>query len=80
MSKRKANPIILILIAAVVMVAITFMVIYLSGGRFTTLANGAKFLGEWENGQPVSGTIKYQNDTEATIDFFNRTSTYSDIG
>ena len=77
MSKRKANPILLILIAAVIMVAITFAVIYFSGGRFTTLANGAKFLGEWENGQPVTGTIKYQNDTEATIDFFNKTITYS---
>ena len=77
MSKHKSNPIILILIAAVIMVAITVAVIYLSGGRFLTLSNGAKFLGEWENDQPVSGTIKYQNDTEATLDFFNRTITYS---
>lgn len=77
MSKRKTNPILLILIAAAFMVAVTVAVIYMSGGRFVTLSNGAKFLGEWENDQPVSGTIKYQNDTEAMLDFFNRTITYS---
>lgn len=76
-TKRKINPILVILIAAVVMVIITIAIILLMGGRFTTLANGAKFLGEAENGQPVSGTIKYQDDTEAMLDFYNRTIQYA---
>lgn len=75
-TKRKANPILIILIAAVVMVIITVAIILLWGGRFTTLPNGAKFLGEAENGQPVSGTIKYQNGTEATLDYYQRTINY----
>lgn len=74
---KKTNPILIILIAAVVLVAITLGVILLMGGRYTTLPNGAKFLGEAENGQPVSGTIKYQNDTEATLDYYNRTINYA---
>ncbi len=74
--RRKTNPLVIILIAAVVMVLITIGVIFILGGRFTTLDNGAKFLGEYESGQPVSGTIKYQNGTEATLDFFTKTITY----
>ena len=77
MSRTKTNPIVLILIAAVVMVAITVGIVYMMGGRFVTLSNGAKFLGEWDNDQPISGTIKYQNDTEATLDYFNRTINYA---
>ena len=73
---KNSNPILIILVAAVLLVAITLGIIFLIGGRYTTLPNGAKFLGEYENGQPVSGTIKYQNDTEATLDSFNRTIYY----
>ena len=38
---KKTNPILIILIAAVVLVAITLGVILLMGGRYTTLPNGA---------------------------------------
>ena len=75
--KRKANPIIVIFSIAIVLVLITIAVVYMMGGRFTTLANGAKFMGEWDNNQPITGTIKYQNGTEATIDYFSKTITYN---
>ena len=76
-SNRKANPILIILIAAIILGIITVAIVLFFGGRFTTLDNGAKFLGKSENGQPVSGTIKYQNGTEALLDYYNRTITYS---
>ena len=76
LTKRKVNPILVILIAAVVLVIITALVVLIMGGRFTTLDNGAKFLGKSESGQPVSGTIKYQNGTKALLDYYNRTITY----
>ncbi len=75
--QRKVNPILVILIAALILVAITFAVVLFMGGRYTTLPNGAKFLGKSENGQPVSGTIKYQDGTEAQLDYYNRTITYA---
>ena len=75
--KRKINPIIMIMIVAAAAVALTLLIVYLVGWRYTELPNGNKFLGEWENGQPKSGTIKYQNDTEATLDLLNSTISYS---
>ena len=79
-SKRRANPILVILIVAVAMVGVTFLGIRLFKGIKvfpTTLSNGAKFLGEWEGDQPISGTIKYQDDNEATLDYFSKTITYA---
>ncbi len=77
MNSKKVNPILVILIAAVTLVLITVLIVFLMGYRYTTLPNGAKFLGKWESGQPVSGTIKYQNGTEAEIDYYASTLTFS---
>ncbi|MBR6563624.1 MAG: hypothetical protein IKK70_06785 [Clostridia bacterium] len=77
-TQGKINPILVILIAALLVSAITLLIVYLSGGRYNpSLPNGAKFLGKSENGQPVSGTIRYQDDTEAELDFYNRTIRYA---
>ena len=74
--KRKINPILIILCAALALAAATFAVVLMRGYRYNTLANGAKFIGESKNGQPVSGTIRYQNGAEAELDFYNRTIKY----
>ena len=76
-TNRKINPLAVIFAVACLMVAITVLIIFIIGYRYTTLANGAKFIGKSENGQPVSGTIKYQTGTEAELDFFNKTIKYS---
>lgn len=75
--KRKINPIVLILVAATILVALTLLIVYLVGGRFTTLPNGTKFIGEYKDGQPYSGTLKQQNGTEATLNKETNTITYS---
>jgi len=75
---RKVNPIIVIMALAIIMVLATVLILYIAGGRYTTLENGDKFLGEAdENGDPLSGIIKKQDGTEATIDVANNTITFS---
>ncbi len=76
--KRKVNPIIIIMIASLAAVLLTVLFIYMFGGRYTTLENGDKYVGEVdENGEPTSGVIKKQDGTEATIDKANNTITYN---
>lgn len=76
-SNRKKNPIVIIVCIALALVIATVGFILLSGGRFTTLPNGAKFIGKSENGQIVSGTLKLNDGTEAKIDAVNQTIEYS---
>ncbi|MBR5746687.1 MAG: hypothetical protein IKX92_05470, partial [Clostridia bacterium] len=75
--KKKTNPIIVILAIAIVMVLITIGVVLMLGYRFKTLPNGAKFIGKSENGQPVAGTIKYQDGNESELDYYARTIRYA---
>lgn len=75
-STRKRNPIIIIFIAAVIALGVTLTVVLLMGGRYITLPNGAKFLGEWENGQPTIGKIQYPNGTTAEYNFYEKTIKY----
>ncbi len=75
--RRKKNPILIILLLAVLAVAGTIGGIMMFGGRFTTLPNGAKFIGKSENGQIISGTMMLEDGTEAKIDAINDTIEYS---
>ena len=72
---RKINPLVKILIAATITVIFTVVLIFIIGGRYTTLPDGSKFVGEFETGQPVEGVINNGEDV-GHLDFYNKTITY----
>ena len=75
--RRGMNPLIFILILAVVCVAATALIMYVLGWRYISNDEGYKFFGKVDNGQPVSGTIHYPDGGKAELDYFNATITYS---
>ena len=76
--KKKINPLVIILIVAFLLVGITVLVVrFVLGYNYTTLGNGGKFVGEYENGQPIKGTINYADGISGELDLLNRTITYS---
>ena len=75
--KRGMNPLLFILIVAVVCVAATALVLYVMGYRYISNNEGYKFIGKTENGQPVSGTIRYPDGGKADLDYMNKTIRYS---
>ena len=75
--KRGMNPLLFILIVAVVCVAATALVLYVMDYRYISNNEGYKFIGKTENGQPVSGTIRYPDGGKADLDYMNKTIRYS---
>ena len=74
--KRKINPIVKILIAAAIAVGLTVGILVMMGGRYSVLADGSKFIGEYENGEPLKGIIHFANGDTATLDALGGTLTY----
>lgn len=73
---KKINPMVKIIIAAVVALAITIAIIFFRGGRYTVLADGSKFIGEYDNGQPITGVIHCPDGDTADLDVPNNKITY----
>ena len=46
-------------IIAIVFIIIAIVVILANGYRYTTYDDGSKFIGSVDNGQPISGKIKF---------------------
>lgn len=57
-TKNKSNPLVFVLIAALFIIAASGIIVYSSGYRYIS-ADGVKYSGFVENGQPVNGNIKY---------------------
>lgn len=74
--KSRINPIVKILIAAAIAIGLTVGILMMMGGRYTTLADGSKFIGEYENGQPVKGVIHFNNGEIGNLDYYEKTITY----
>ncbi len=75
--KRGMNPLLFILIVAVVCVAATALVLYIMGYRYISNDEGYKFIGKTQGGQPMYGTIRYPNGTTAELDYVEKTIRYS---
>jgi len=73
--KRRINPILMVVIWALVLVLITVIIVLCLGYRYTSDA-GIRFIGKVKNGQPWSGSLKYPNGVTATLDKGARTITF----
>ena len=78
MAKNKKKSVWLVApIFAIIILAIAILVILAKGYRYTSYADGSKFIGSIDNGQPVSGKIKFSNGMTAIIDYENKKIEYS---
>lgn len=55
---KKSNPFVPVFIVALVIIALVGIIVYASGYRYIN-ADGVKYSGFVENGQPVNGNVKY---------------------
>ncbi|MBO7254393.1 MAG: hypothetical protein J6V36_03720 [Clostridia bacterium] len=78
MAKKKNKSIWLVApIIAIIFIIIAIVVILANGYRYTTYDDGSKFIGSVDNGQPISGKIKFSNGMTALIDYNNKKIEYS---
>ncbi|HAN20964.1 MAG: hypothetical protein A2Y15_03120 [Clostridiales bacterium GWF2_36_10] len=75
-NRKRTRPIITILIAACIFVAITIIVILSLGYRYISTDNGIKFIGKVQDGHPVTGILNYPNGEKARLDYFSNTITF----
>lgn len=74
---KQVKPIVLIVIAALICVGVLFIALSIMGFVFQTNPQGNMFIGRANKGQPVSGTVRYPTGDTATLDYANRTITFS---
>jgi len=67
----------MVIICALVLVLLTVVAVLLMGYRITS-DNGIKFIGKFENGQPVKGYLNYPGDNDGYLDKANNTITFDD--
>lgn len=78
MANKKKNSVLPVaFIIAIIIIVIAIIVILAKGYRFTTYDDGSKFIGSVQNGQPMSGKIKFSNGMTALIDYTKKTIEYS---
>ncbi|MBP3579844.1 MAG: hypothetical protein J6K12_01210, partial [Clostridia bacterium] len=65
-SKSKANPILVILVVTLVLLAICGVILYAAGFRYISDDN-VKFIGKVRDGVPYSGSITYKNGTKGKL-------------
>lgn len=73
--KRGTRPIVTILIAALICIAITIVVFLALGYRYISTDKGIKFIGKVQDGHPVSGIVNYPNGEKARLEYNSSSST-----